>query len=488
MNAFTSDPAGCNPAGVRAGSDLPDPETAQRIAHDVGYSATAFLTHARTVIAGHFRHGFAHPVERPPPREADLGSWPESTHRGTHPHGPQMSAIDDVIAPLAAATAARSSPADSAMAMPATLRERGMGQRPTVRTAGPRYGTHTDVPTRMGVIDDIIAPLAARQHGLVTRQQLLAAGISPDTIRSRVRARRLVSVHRGVYRVGPVVAPGSREIAAVLACGEGAVVSHHSAAALWERTPQPDGAPVDVSVPGANRGRRPGLRMHRVRSLPPDEVTTLDAIPITTPARTILDLAAVAPTRRVEQALARALRDALATPADVLGLIARHPRRPGAPLLRALLERDVGPAFTRSEAEERFLALVRKAGLPEPELNVIVGGHEVDFLWRRERLVVEVDGFEFHSSRDRFERDRRRDADLFGLGLRVVRVTWRQITKEPEATLVRVTRALFASAPESAVLLEPLPRGQGRERRPTYGPHGRGAQGPSRGRQRGDGR
>src|SRR5690606_37022779 len=107
--------------------------------------------------------------------------------------------------------------------------------------------------------------------------------------------------------------------------GAGAVISHHSAAALWERLPRPDGAPVDVTVSHHHRGRRPGLRIHRVRALPQDEVTALDAIPITTPARTILDLAAAATPRRVEQFLARAIREGLTTPAEVLGLLARHP-------------------------------------------------------------------------------------------------------------------------------------------------------------------
>ena len=374
------------------------------------------------------------------------------------------------------------------MALPCRPCQRGVAQRAPVRTGGAHNDTHGAGSMQMSAIDDVIAALAARQHGVVTRAQLLAAGIAPDTVRSRVRTRRLVPVHHGVYRVGPVVDPRAREMAAALACGAGAVVSHYSGAALWERLPQRDGMLVDVTVPHHHRGRRPGLRVYRVRALPEEEVTVLDVIPITTPARTILDLAGVAPPRRVEQALARAIREALTTPAEVLGLLARHPRRPGGPLLRALLEREGGPAFTRSEAEERFLALVRKAGLPEPELNVDVGGHEVDFLWRRERLVVEVDGFEFHSSRDRFENDRRRDADLFGLGLRVVRVTWRHITEELEATLVRVTRALVANAPEAAGPVDARPGGHGRERRPAGGRRGRGARGPARRREADDGR
>src|SRR5690606_35311022 len=161
---------------------------------------------------------------------------------------------------------------------------------------------------------------------------------------------------------------------------------------------------------------------------------------------------------------------------------------PGAPLLRALLEREGGPAFARSEAEERFLALVRKARLPGPELNVRLAGEEVDFLWRRERLVVEVDGFELHSSRDSFENDRRRDADLYGLGLHHQRVTWRQITEAHDATLVRATRALAASAPETAGPADTRRGGQGRERRPAGGRRGRGVRGPARRRERDDGR
>jgi very-short-patch-repair endonuclease len=123
-------------------------------------------------------------------------------------------------------------------------------------------------------------------------------------------------------------------------------------------------------------------------------------------------------------------------------LLARHPGRPGSPALRALLDRDSDPALTRSEAEARLLTLVRKGRLREPETNVLVCGYEVDFLWRRERLVVEVDGFAFHSSQRAFERDRRRDGRLLTAGYRIMRVTWRQLTEEPEVLLVRLARIL----------------------------------------------
>ncbi len=258
-------------------------------------------------------------------------------------------------------------------------------------------------------------------------------------------------MQHGVYLVGPLVHPRAREMAAALACGAGAVVSHRSAAVLWQLWPDREGAPIDVTVPLRHRGRRPGLHTHRVRTLPNDEVTKLDAIPITTPARTILDLAAVAPSREVEQAVAQAIRERLNTHAETLGLLERYPRRPGGPLLRALLNSDAAPALTRSEAEDRLLALIRRARLPNPDVNAMLGAHEVDFLWRAQGLVVEVDGFDFHSSRARFESDRRRDADVSALGCRVVRLTWRQITREPEATLVRLAQALTATAPITVV-------------------------------------
>jgi very-short-patch-repair endonuclease len=115
--------------------------------------------------------------------------------------------------------------------------------------------------------------------------------------------------------------------------------------------------------------------------------------------------------------------------------------------LRALLTRERGPALTRSEAEERLLALVRQAGLPAPECNVRIAGHEVDFLWRASRLIVEVDGYAFHGSRDAFERDRRRDAELQAVGLTVVRLTWRRLVHEPEAVVALLARRI---APASA--------------------------------------
>jgi very-short-patch-repair endonuclease/predicted transcriptional regulator of viral defense system len=293
-----------------------------------------------------------------------------------------------------------------------------------------------------------VAALAARQHGVVTRGQLLQAGLSADAIDNRVKTKWLRLMHRGVYAVGPVAAPDAMEMAAVLACGEGAVLSCMSAARLWHLVPYPahDRA-IDVTVPAGRDRRRPGIRVHRVCSLERDEVTELKGIPVTIPARTLLDLATAATPRELERAAAEAERRQLASRSKLLALIARYPRRPGTRALRVLLERQGRPALTRSEAEERFMALARRGRLPAPDVNVLLGSYEVDFLWREERLVVEVDGFAFHGSRAKFEGDRRRDAELAAQGLQVIRVTWRQIVDEPEAMLVRIAQALARAGP-----------------------------------------
>jgi len=293
--------------------------------------------------------------------------------------------------------------------------------------------------------DERIDQIAAAQLGLVTRAQLLAAGVSRHAIARRVATRRLRLLHRGVYRVGPVVAPYTRELAAVLACGPDAVVSHRSAGWLWRIVPDPgDAMRVDIILRNGDRGRRPNIRVHRMR-LDADDVTVRDGIPVTTPGRTLLDLAATLPLRELERAVAEAERANLFDHRDLACLAGRYAGRPGAPKLRRLLARDAPPAFTRWEAEERLLALVRKAQLPAPEMNVRVADHEVDFFWRRERLVVEVDGFAFHATSRNFEQDRLRDARLAAIGVHVVRVTWRQLTREPEATLVRLALTLGRS-------------------------------------------
>jgi len=209
-------------------------------------------------------------------------------------------------------------------------------------------------------------------------------------------------------------------MAAVLACGEGAVLSHAAAAALWGMLPPPSGA-VEVTVQGdGGRRKQPGIRLHRSRTLVRELTTRRQDIPVTVPARTIADLRRVV---RPEQ-LRRAIRQAV-----VVGLN---------------IPNDVETDFTRSELERRFLTLCRRHRLPVPGVNVRVGSYTVDFLWPKRRLIVETDGYRYHRSRPAFEEDRARDVELRMLGYEVIRFTHRQLTQDP-ARVAAALRALLRS-------------------------------------------
>lgn len=291
--------------------------------------------------------------------------------------------------------------------------------------------------------------VASRQHGVVTRAQLLEAGLSDDVIDHRIRTRRLTRIHRGVYLVGVVAPPFARELAACLACGPAAALSHESAARLWGIRPGGPARVLEVTIPRGYR-RRPGLVVHRVATLGSDQVTRLRGVPVTTPARTLYDLAGRLRGRAVERAVAEAVARRLTTVAELLATGERHAGRRGAGRLAAVLGAGEGaPPRTRSEAEERFLSLVHRGGVRPPVVNRRIGRFEVDFYWPSERLAVEVDGLAFHVSPRAFERDRLRDAELAARGVRVMRVTWRQITEEPQAVVKRLERALACSVSRS---------------------------------------
>lgn len=304
-------------------------------------------------------------------------------------------------------------------------------------------------------VDGRIRAIAACQHGVVTRSQLLDAGVPLHVIEYRVKTGRLHGLHRGVYRVGPLAAGREREMAAVLASGETAVLSHRSAAVMWRLLPGSTDAPVEVTVRGGFRAPGAHVHVHRSAILQDDETMVLEGIPITNAARTILDLAGCVGPRELEQALARAERNHLLEHHQLMDLVGRHSRRAGTRTLRALLAHAREPALTRSEAEARFLTLVRRARLLDPEANALVNGYEVDFLWRTRRLIVEVDGFAFHSSATAFEQDRGRDAALAAAGFRVIRFTWHQLTREPEVLLVHLAQALAAAAPAPPTAARP---------------------------------
>ena len=231
-------------------------------------------------------------------------------------------------------------------------------------------------------------------------------------------------------------------MAAVLACSPDAVLSHLDAAALWAIRPDSrKDAPPHVTVVG-NRGRRPGIRVHRVDWLDGEERTEKEGIPVTTPGRTLLDLGTLLDPEELELAVARAEREGLVTETELVALVGRHAGERGTPALRAVLRLPGGPAYTRSAAERVFLRLIRDAELPAPECNVVVGCYELDFYWRSAGIGVEVDGFRYHSSRVRFEGDRRKDARLLAGGVSVVRLSWRQITRRPLATAAQLAPLL----------------------------------------------
>jgi len=237
-------------------------------------------------------------------------------------------------------------------------------------------------------------------------------------------------------------------VAAVLACGRGAVISHYTAACWWQLLPYPaQPRPVDINVAGRHSRHRAGIRVHRVTSLDRRDFWVRAAIPITTPARALIDLAAVIPPDELDQALAEAQVRRLVDARGIADQLERNRGRAGTRPLRALI--DAGPAPTRSEAERRFLRVIRGAGLPEPRVNARVGRLEVDFLWPDQRLVVEIDGYGSHGNRRAFERDRERDATLAAMGYTVLRVTWRQLVDRPEAVAARLAAALAVRRPPS---------------------------------------
>lgn len=287
------------------------------------------------------------------------------------------------------------------------------------------------------------ARLAGDRHGVLTTGQLRELGLSRGQIGRELANGRMHRLHRGVYLLGPTLSQRGRELAAVRACSPNAALSHRSAAYHWRLLPYPaDPGPVHVTVAGRNPGRPPGIRIHRVNGLERREVRIRDAIPVTSPARTILDLAAASAPRELEQAVAEAFALRLTNRTELVAMIEARPRRPGVRALRALLDAERPPARTRSPAEERLLTLIRMAGLPEPEVNAQLGRWEVDFLWREQRLVVEVDGYASHSSPRAFERDRLKTAGLQDAGFRVRRISANALRDDPQAGLELIARAL----------------------------------------------
>lgn len=297
--------------------------------------------------------------------------------------------------------------------------------------------------------DHVIARVAARQHGLVTRAQLLKVGLSPWMIDRRIAAGRLHAVHRGVYAVGhPLLTRRGRELAAVMACGPGAVLSHQSAAALlglmsW-------GGRIHVTAP-RSRGAHGRVVVHRSRGPHPDEIARGEGIACTSWARTLLDLGAVLPVPKLVRALEASVIEELYDHTHLLDVLGRSSGHHGAGKLRKAIARGhhLDPARTRSMLEEAFLDLVRRSSreLPAPRMNAWLvlsesETYEIDALWSRERLAIELDSRRYHSHAGALESDAARDASLRRHGYSVLRLTWWDVTLRPAVVRRRIQQTL----------------------------------------------
>jgi very-short-patch-repair endonuclease len=261
-------------------------------------------------------------------------------------------------------------------------------------------------------IDVLVARLATRQDGVVGVEQLLALGLTRAAIKHRVRSGRLIRVHQGVYAVGhEALSDHGRMIAALLAVGPGATLSHETAAYHWTLIPSLPPY-IDVTLIDRQPRTRHGVRVHRATRL---ETTTHQGLRVTTPLETLAQLR--------DETRDRARAEAL-----VKKLIPR--------------QADDHAEPTRSALEDALLPALEAAQLPKPLVNTTLLGHEVDFFWPDQRLVVETDGWATHGHRRAFESDRARDAQLVAAGYRVLRFTWRQVTHQTLLVAVQIAQAL----------------------------------------------
>ena len=291
--------------------------------------------------------------------------------------------------------------------------------------------------------DQRIAALALRQHGRVAHGQLEALGLTEGAIQKRLTSGRLHAVHRGVYAVGHAApTPAGHWMAAVLAGGPGTLLSHRSGSVLYGVL---DGFAYIIDVVNVRRRtNRDGIVFHRTRTLHPEDVTEVDGIPVTSVARTLLDLAEVLPRRRLLYAIDRAEQLRLLDLNGLERVMRRgHGRRGLKPLTAALAEMHLEAQYTHQGLERDFLSFCLDYGVTVPAFNVVVERFTVDALWREHKLIVELDSWDRHSGRRAFEDDRLRDEVLTVAGYTTMRITRRRLVKDPDG-LARTLRALTA--------------------------------------------
>lgn len=286
-----------------------------------------------------------------------------------------------------------------------------------------------------------VAELATGQHGVVSRDQLRELGFSDSGIEHAVKTARLYPVHRGVFAVGhPRLTRHGLCLAGVLARGDSALLSYRSAGWLWGLIVS-FALPVEVSVPWRGHSR-PSLGLHHCPALRGADMSEVEGIPVTSIARTLLDLASVLRPGELERAVERAERLGLLDIGQVDELLSVVRGHRGRGRLRNALTIYRDPAFARSGGERRLLQLIREAGLPRPRMNTWVEDHEIDMYWEHERFAIELDGWDSHRTRKAFEDDRRRQEDLKLAGIEMIRITGHRLAKEPDQLAERVIALL----------------------------------------------
>ena len=272
--------------------------------------------------------------------------------------------------------------------------------------------------------------LAEKQHGIITRRDLLSLGFSPAAIAHRIERGRLHRIWRGVYAVGwPELTRHQHWMAAVLACGAGAALSHRSAAALWKIAEEVSGR-IDVSVCRLSEHRLDGILARSRPSLEETDLTVREGIPVTNPVQTLIDLATELAPRRVERAVNEADKRDLVNPEQLRMEMKSHAGEPGVVLLRAILDRD-SFRLSDDELEVIFRPIAAAAGLPQPDTKAWVNGFEVDFFWPDLGLVVETDGLRYHRTPSAQARDQIRDQTHTAAGLTTLRFSHHQIKHQP---------------------------------------------------------
>lgn len=302
-----------------------------------------------------------------------------------------------------------------------------------------------------GPPDQRLAQLLGAQHACVARRQLLAAGLTRSQIQTRIERGQLEAIHQGVYTAAGIRdAPLRREAAALLACGPAAALAGTTAARMWKLIPPsaatpPSSEPVQVVLAAGRRGRsRTGIEVHRSRTLTAKDVRHVDGLPVTSPERTLIDLAipGVLTDRQLERALDEALAQRITTLPRIKDRVGKNPTLPGTARTRRLLAGRGSSAITDSDAEELFLSLIRQAGLPHPQAQARLDGFVVDFYWPEAKFAVEVDGYRWHQLKTNFERDRHKDRALLRRGIQTTRITWQQLQDDALQLMVDIATTL----------------------------------------------